>query len=99
MLMGSIQARELFEAVDGNINPIDEQFKMISFNQLEDPRHNPIINNNKVIINNIEYFYSKNNIHIAYSLLPQIAIHIKGNHPIVRINSAIICNFFIFYFF
>ena len=27
MLMGSIQARELFEAVDGNINPIDDAYE------------------------------------------------------------------------
>ena len=27
MLLGSIKARELFEAVDGNINPIDDAFE------------------------------------------------------------------------
>lgn len=55
----------LYSMIFRNINPIDEKIKMISLNQLEDPRHNPIINNNKAIINNIEYFYSNNNIHIA----------------------------------
>lgn len=48
-----------------NINPIDNKFKMISLNQSGDPRHNPIINNKSITINNIEYYYSHDNIHIA----------------------------------